>query len=254
MHNVLHRKKTLQVLPDTAANGTQSIELVTWYGKLSPLAESFRSTLASIVLRPAGGGGLPKVLVITSPNGQEGKSTVAVNLAIALLELNRRVLLVDADLRRPRLHEIFHLSNDEGLTDLTEGDKPLQHVAAYSAIKATHLPGLSVLTSGPTTSTIGNILYSERLRELLRALRQEYDVVLIDTPPMLQFSDARVLAHLGDAAILVLRAGSTDRDSALAARQRLVEDGTRLLGTVLNDWRTRRKQDLYYQQYYNQTR
>jgi polysaccharide biosynthesis transport protein len=98
------------------------------------------------------------------------------------------------------------------------------------------MPELAVLTSGPGTNNIANLLYSTRMMELLQRLRREFDTILIDTPPMLDLADARILGRLADAVILVFRAGKTSRDAALAAKRRLTEDGIPVLGTILNAW------------------
>jgi capsular exopolysaccharide synthesis family protein len=103
-------------------------------------------------------------------------------------------------------------------------------------VKPTEMPEVSVLTSGPASENISNLLYSHRMLELLQRLRTEFDVILIDTPPMLDIADARILGRLADAAILVFRAGQTSRDTALAAKQRLTDDGIPVLGTILNAW------------------
>ena len=105
-----------------------------------------------------------------------------------------------------------------------------------SIIRATQITGLSALRSGRSTETISNLLHSPRLSELLQRLRKDYDTVLIDTPPVLHISDARVLGRMADAVILVLKAGQTTRDAILMAKQKFVEDGTPLMGTILNNW------------------
>ena len=212
------------------------VELVTWQRKPSLAAESFRSTLISILFSGENGES-PKVLVVTSASPAEGKSTVVSNLAIAIAEVGQRVLLIDADMRRPRQHEIFAMDNKRGLSSLLRertvlnGDRSLGGL-----IRETEIPGLSILTSGPGTSAATNLIYSSHMSEVLKYARDEFDTVLIDTPPMLQISDARVLGRMADKVILVVRAGHTTRDAALAARQRFSEDRTEILGTILNQW------------------
>jgi polysaccharide biosynthesis transport protein len=212
------------------------VELMTWQRKPSLVAESFRSTLISILFSGENRES-PKVLVVTSAGPAEGKSTVVSNLAIAIAEIGQRVLLIDADMRRPRQHEIFTMDNKRGLSSLLRertilnGDRSLGGL-----IRETEIPGLSVLTSGPETFAATSLIYSSHMSDILNYVRDEFDTVLIDTPPMLQISDARVLGRLADRVILVVRAGHTTRDSAIAARQRFSEDGTKLLGTILNDW------------------
>jgi capsular exopolysaccharide synthesis family protein len=216
-------------------NGNHEIELVTWYRKPSLLAESFRTTLASILFFEANGD-RPRILVMTSSAPGEGKTTVTSNLAIALAEISRRVLVIDADMRRPRIHDIFDVANTWGLSDLLREKDAVADYPFEALSRKTLIPGLYVLPSGPGTVSISNLLYSPRLAELLNRFRKEFDTVLIDTPPMLQISDARVVGRLADGVILVLKAGQTTRDMALAATQRFAEDGTPVLGTILNQW------------------
>jgi succinoglycan biosynthesis transport protein ExoP len=218
-------------------NRQSPVELVTWKRQPSVLADSFRFTLASI-LYIGENGNRPHVIALTSANPQEGKATVASNLALALAEIGRRVLLIDGDLRKPRMHEIFHVSNAWGLSDLLEGTKPPAGSEA-TAIETAY-GGLYVLPAGSAASSISNLLYSPRALELLQRMRQEFDMVIIDTPPMLQMPDARVLGRLADGIILVVRAARTTKEAAVAATQRLMEDGTRVLGTVLNEWDPRK--------------
>ncbi len=204
--------------------------------KHSALSESFRSTLLSVLLSTENSG-RPKVLVITSAGPREGKSTVTSNLGIAAAEFGQKVLLIDADMRKPRLHEIFDLDNECGLSSILlkmaalNGDTSLGGV-----IRETGVTGLSVVTSGPTTSTATKLLYTSYMRNLLRYLRSEFDLILIDTPPALYIPDARVLGRMADNVVTVIWAGHTTRGAALATWRRLHEDGTQLLGTILNDW------------------
>jgi capsular exopolysaccharide synthesis family protein len=213
------------------------VELVTWQRRPSALAESFRSTLASI-LYTGENGNRPRVIALTSAGPREGKTTVASNLALALAEIGRRVLLIDGDLRRPRLHELFKVSNAWGLSDLLEGTKPPE--GSEAMVFGTGYRDLYVLPAGSVASSISNLLNSPRALELLQRMRKEFDMVIIDTPPMLQMPDARVLGRLTDGVILVLRSTRTTKETAAAASQRLAEDGTRVLGTVLNEWDPRK--------------
>ncbi len=218
-----------------AAQGPRSIELVAWRDKPSLCAESFRATLTSILF--AGGqGGRPRVLVVTSPNPGEGKTTVISNLAVSLAEINRRVLLIDADLRRPRVHQVFGMPNRFGLTDLLSSPEPIEQIPLKASSLESGVPGLYVLPSGSRTYNISSLLHSPRMSELLERALRVFDTVLIDTPPVKQIADARVLGRLSDGVVLVLRAGQTTRGTARAAADRFAEDGIRVLGTVLNSW------------------
>lgn len=229
------------------ASSQSSVELATWQQKPSLMAESFRATLTSILLAGGSDRPAPGVVVVTGPALGVGKSTVASNLAIALAEIRRRVLLIDADLRRPRLHEIFEVPNTRGLSDLlaeeAEG-RPEEY------LQPTRVPGLWVLTAGSCAGGVGSLLGSARLSGLLAALREDFDMLLIDTPPMLHMADARVLGNCSDGVILVVRAGQTERETAQAAARRLAADGTTVLGVVLNDWNPRQTGESGYGEYY----
>jgi polysaccharide biosynthesis transport protein len=220
------------------------VELATLQRKPSVVAESFRAILVSILFSGENGS-RPRVMVVTSANPSEGKSTVVSNLGIAVAEVNQKVLLIDADLRKPRLHDVFNLNNDNGLSDLLRS-KEIVSAALAGAIQQTHVSDLYVLTSGSATAAATSLLYSNRMPELLEKLSTEFETIFIDTPPMLQIPDARVLGRMVDRVIMVVRAGRTTRDAAMAARQRFSEDGTQMLGTILNDWNPQRSPNGYY--------
>ncbi len=224
-----------------------STELVTLRRKPSQMAESVRATLASILYAaPAGDG--PRVIVISSAGPKEGKTTLATNLAIALAEIDRQVLLIDADLRRPRLNCVFDLANTHGLVDALSGHEPLDSAltdhARYSGV-----PNLWVMTSGAADESAPSLLHSARLADLLDQARRQFEMVLIDAPPMLTIADARIIARHTDGVVLVARANETSRDSLQDACRRLTEDGTHILGAVLNDWNP--KHSSRYSHYYH---
>lgn len=238
----------LLVDSDGEAHPDERVELITWQDSNSLLAESFRSTIASILLST--NGGRPRVLLVTSASRGEGKSTTVSNLGISLAEIDQKILLIDADMRKPRLHCLFDLSNTWGLSDLLREKSDLQNSPLEALARPTQVANLWVLPSGPGTLSISNLLYSERMAELLKRFESEFQTVIIDTPPMLTISDARVLGRLADGAILVVRAGQTTRDSALSAKERLAEDGIPVLGTILNGWDLKSKARYAHQGYY----
>jgi polysaccharide biosynthesis transport protein len=220
---------------DARPDDTESVELVTWTRKPSLMAESFRATMASILFSGQNGN-RPQIIVLTSPSPKDGKSTIISNLAIAMAEINRRVLLIDADMRMPRVHKIFDITNSWGLSDVLYDRIPIEDYPEESIVRKTQIPNLSILPSGPRRVSISSLLYSHRMAELLFRFRRDFETVLIDTAPMLQISDARVLARLSDGVILVCRAGHTTRDVAITAIHCFEEDGTPVLGTILNNW------------------
>jgi capsular exopolysaccharide synthesis family protein len=213
-------------------------ELATWKRKPSLLAECARTTLTSILL-PSEDGVAPQVIVFTSPRSGDGKTTVACNLSIAMAEIGRKVLLIEGDLRRPRLHKVFGAPNHSGMSDLLWTDIPLETVPIGHLVHQTDVSGLFLLPAGSCRVTPANLFYSPRMKRLLNRFRKEFDMILIDAPPMIHLADARVLGRFADGVILVVRAGETTTESALFARHRFEEDGTRVLGTVLNSWNPR---------------
>jgi capsular exopolysaccharide synthesis family protein len=213
--------------------------------KSSVTADAFRSTLASILF--LGKSSDVKVIVFTSTAMADGKTTSTTNLAIAAAEIGKRVLVVDADMRRPRVHEVFNLPNERGLSNLLVEALSEDHMAG--CIQETAIPGLDVLTSGSVSKSASHLLYSQSLSLLLQNAEKRYDLVLIDTPPMLQMADARLVGALADAVVLVVRASQTDRGMLIAAQQRFHEDRTLVLGTILNGWDPTRDLGNYYREY-----
>ena len=202
------------------------------------MADAFRATLTSI-LYSGEKGDRARVIVITSANSGEGKTTVASNLALALAEIGpsvlmQSVLLIDGDLRKPRLHDIFGVPNRWGLSDLLEGKTPPN--GCEGMVFKTGFRNLSLLPSGSLALNISALLHSPRAIGLFKRMRGEFHTIIIDTPPMLYMPDARVLGRYADGVVLVVRSAQTMRDAALAVSRRLSDDGTRVLGTVLNQW------------------
>ena len=224
----------VRLLRRLGGGGANRVELSSWENPLSRLSESFRSTLASLMVESRDG--KSKVLVVTSPLPAEGKTTVTCNLGIALAEIGRRVLVIDGDMRRPRLHRVFAQVNSWGLSVLLTDKTPVQDLPIDTLTRKTSVPNLSVLPSGPGARSIFRLLCSEQYAALMRRLRTEFDHILIDAPPSLEFADARALAHQADGVILVLRACHTDGRTALSAVHRFRDDGIPVLGAILNDW------------------
>jgi non-specific protein-tyrosine kinase len=171
-----------------------------------------------------------RTVVVTSPGSGDGKSTLAANLAVTMAQAGKRVLLVDSDLRRPTLHQVFGVSNRVGLTTLLLDETlELDDVALD-----THVPGLQILPSGPQPPNPSEVLGSRRMRRVLDQMRARADVVVLDSPPVLAVADGLVLAALADAMLLVVRSGHTRRATALRAKEQLDRVEARLLGVVVN--------------------
>lgn len=219
--------------------GTEKFELVTMQRKLSAAAESFRATLTSIQFS-GNGHGAPSVIVVTSPHPGEGKTTVVSNLAISMAETGQRTLLIDGDTRRPRIHDVFGVDNGQGLTALLmDRRRDPEELAAWvleDLVRKTALNNLDILAAGRMTTGPVNLLQAKHLSATFELLRRTYDAILIDSPPMMHIPDARLFGKLADGIVLVLRSGSSTRDSALGAKLRLFEDGVHVIGAVMNDW------------------
>lgn len=172
-----------------------------------------------------------KTLVITSAGVGEGKSTTLANLAVVSAQAGRRVILVDADLRRPALHQILGASNEAGLTSMVMDEARL----TAPPLQETGIPGLSLLSSGPLPPNPAELLGSRRMAEAIAALAEEADQVFFDTPPIVAVTDAAVLATRVDGVLLVIGAGKTRREYARMAVQRLEQINARLVGTVLTN-------------------
>jgi capsular exopolysaccharide synthesis family protein len=171
-------------------------------------------------------------LLVTSAGPQEGKSTTVTNLGIVLAQGGKRVLILDSDLRRPRLHKVFDVpAGRPGLTTLIMGEATLDEV-----IFATAVPGLSVIPCGPIPPTPSELLGSRHMEDLLPRLDERFDWVLFDSPPVIAVTDAVVLSRLADGVVLVVKAGKTTRDLVVRAKRQLDDVGAPILGTVLNDF------------------
>lgn len=219
-----------------------AVALTIWRDSPSVLAEAFRSALTSILFMSENGSP-SRILLFTSASPAEGKTTVISNLALAAAEIRLKVLVIDADLRRPRVHELFNLPNDFGVSDLLQGD--LNQESFAKSVQSTRVPNLHAITAGQPTDASAHLLYSPNVRSLLRDFASEYDLVLIDTPPMMQMTDARIIGRQADAVVLVARAGETSRDALAAAKQRFDEDRIPILGSILNNWNPNRAERYY---------
>lgn len=209
------------------------------------ISEAYRALRTALLLSSAQA---LEVLAITSATAGEGKTATSTNLAIVMAQLGRKVLLIDGDLRKPRLHTVFQVSNRAGLVNvLAGGEEPGR------AIVATPVQNLSLLPSGPTPPNPSELLASDRMRELTEKARHRYDLVIIDTPPVLAVTDAVLIGSLADGLVLCLRAGKVLREEARACRDRLLMSEIKILGTVLNRHREGRSsaKGQYYAYYGN---
>ncbi len=187
-----------------------------------------------------------KTLLVTSPNPVEGKSLTAANLAVVMAQAGLRTVLVDADLRRPSQHRLFGVTNDFGLTNgLVQ-----QELASDGYMHSTDIENLRVVTSGQIPPNPTELLGSKRMHKLIQALRDQADMIILDSPPCLPLADAAVLARQVDGVLLVVDAGSTRRDSAAKAKETLERAGGKVLGVALNRVSARGSGYYYYYYYY----
>ena len=190
-------------------------------------AEAFRSLRAN--LRFAGAGALPRSVAITSSVAEEGTTTIACNLAIALAEAGARVILVDADLRRPRIADYLGIEAPTGLTNILS-----YGTAVADVLRPWGPASLSVLPAGPVSTGASELLVSPRFLATLRELEGQADIVIVDAPPLLDVSDAAIIARGCSGAMLVTRQGRTRHEQVVQAVERLMVVRAVLLGTVLN--------------------
>ncbi|RPI00948.1 MAG: polysaccharide biosynthesis tyrosine autokinase [Calditrichaeota bacterium] len=219
--------------------------LVTHLKPKSPVSESYRSLRTNILFTAPEN---PKqVILVTSSGPREGKSTSVANLAIIFAQMGAKTLLIDADLRRPMLHKLFRVNQQPGLTNVLIGQKQLEE--AITAVP--DVLNLSLLTCGINPPNPAELLGSERMNILLQKMRQEYNMVLIDTPPVNAVTDPSVLARAVDGVILVVRSASTQRGSAFVAVEQLRRVEAPLLGIILNSVsRTSYYGSYYHEEYY----
>ena len=230
------RLPTLGALPQLRArrsNGrTAEIqpELIVVEDPRSMGAEALRTLRASLFLSTASGP--PQRILVTSARPQEGKTCITVNLAIVLAQMGRRVVLVDCDLRRPRVHRVFGHELDAGVTSFLTGSGDVP-----SLIRSTPY-GVDVLSSGPIPPNPVELIDSQPMVSLLEELSRRYDFVVLDAPPGLGFADVPLLARLAGGVLFVIRAGETPRKAAAQATEHLLRLRAKLLGVVLNGVRT----------------
>lgn len=232
----------LGVAPATETKG-ETPELAMVSGGKNTAAEAYRVLRTN--LQFAAVGKPIHTLLITSPSPSEGKTTTAANLAVALAQAGKRIVLVDVDLHRPRVHKIFKLQNNVGITTalLDDGIDP------QALLQETAVPGLSIMSSGPLPPNPAELVGTASMREALAKLAAAADLVILDSPPTMALSDAAVLATQVDGVLLVLDAYSTRRELAKRAVAGLQQVQARIVGVVLNRVATRGRGSYYYYYY-----
>ena len=219
--------------------------LITSLAPRSPISESYRMLRTN--LRFVSVDKDFKVLVVTSPEPSEGKSTTAANLSVVLAESGKKVVLIDADLRRPTIHKIFDLSAGLGLTTALLENKS----AAMKHLFSTPINGLQIMPSGPLPPNPSELVGSQRMQDLVEELLQHVDFVIVDSPPVLSVADSSLLAGAASGVLLVVRSGKSRLESTKRALKQLQSVQANILGMVLNN--IKRGEQAYYQyDYYQQ--
>ena len=185
-----------------------------------------------------------KTILVTSSDKNEGKTTTVSNLAVSFANLNKKVLLIDCDLRNASIHKMFKLNNIYGLTDILAKDR-----AVDKCIQKTELENLYVLTAGATPPNPAEILSSEKMKNLIEDLKNIYDYIFIDTPPIGLVTDAGVLSSFTDGVVLVVKSESVEKKYLEETKKKLDAVDARILGAILNSYKSEKKDYEYYSYY-----
>jgi protein-tyrosine kinase len=219
--------------------GNNERSLITFHSPRAAISEQYRTIRTNIEFSSVDES--IKTLLITSSGPEEGKSTTVANLAVVFAQQGKKVLLIDADLRKPTVHYTFQVDNVNGLTNVLTKQSPLE-----KAVNKSHVEHLSVLTSGPIPPNPAELLGSKAMEDLLALAVEEYDIVIFDTPPVLAVTDAQILANKCDGTILVVNSGHTEIEPAVKAKEMLLNSKGKLLGVVLNQKKANESQYYYY--------
>jgi capsular exopolysaccharide synthesis family protein len=236
-------KREIEALPSLKhrRRNDATLDLVTVYDPSGAASEAYRmlrtNLFYALIDSP------PKIIVLTSANHSEGKSTTVANLGVTLAQAGKKVLILDCDLRRSRLHSVFGVNNTEGLVDILAGGSRIEEVWREP------IPGLKLICAGPPPPNPAELLSSRRLAEFLAEMRQRFDYVLVDTPPV-GVSDSAVLAAHGDGVLLVVDSQRTRKGPLRQAIRSLQGVGANVLGTVMNNFGASRGRDGTYSHLY----
>lgn len=217
----------------------QNRSLISMTTPKSPIAEQFRTIRTNIQFSNVDDE--LQTMIVTSSGPAEGKSTTTANLAVVFAQQGKRVLLIDADLRKPTVHYTFRTENHIGLSNVLTRQTSLEE-----AVTVTAQDKLWVLPSGPIPPNPSELLGSKGMNNLLEQAKREYDVIILDTPPVLAVTDAQVLSNLADGVVLVVSSGKTETDAAKKAKELLESAKSKILGVVLNNKKVQDSQYYYY--------
>lgn len=224
-------KLSLRKIGKNVDNTQVARKLVTISETKSYVIEQFRTIRTNIKFSMPGE---PlKTILITSSTPGEGKSTNAANLGVVFAQEDKRVLIIDGDMRKPTLHHTFKTFNKVGLSNILA-----RRSALHEAVQETFVVGLDVITSGPIPPNPAELLSSKGLDALLQQVKNDYDIIIIDSPPLLSVTDAQILANKCDGTILILNTGVVDKRAVKKAKALLAASHTKILGVVLNNYKT----------------
>lgn len=212
-------------------------EIITIANPRSPISEQYRTIRTNINYSNIDQEN--RMIMVTSSDSGEGKTTTSANLAVVFAQQGKKVLLMDADFRKPMIHEVFRKKNNIGLTSVLYKQKPL-----IEAIHETRIKNLYVLPSGPIPPNPTELLSSASMKEILKHIRSQFELIIIDTPPVLPVTDAQILANQCDGVILVISSGKTKKQHAEKMKALLLNAKAKILGVVLNNTKD------HYQNYY----
>ncbi|NWF98329.1 MAG: polysaccharide biosynthesis tyrosine autokinase [Nitrospirae bacterium] len=222
------------------------VEYVSHEDSKLPISEAYRSIRTFLLL--SSGGKPPRVMMITSPDRGEGKTTTSVNTAVSLTQSGFKVLLIDADMRKPRLHRIFKLDNTIGLANYLSGNAEIDN----GLIKHCNIENLYVITSGPIPPNPAELLSSYRLRDLIQNIYSDFNFIIVDTPPVLGIADPLIVSHQTDGVIIIVRSGKTAKYNIKETKRILEGVNAKILGVILNsvNQSTMKYSYYYYRHYY----
>ena len=234
-----------KLMPESEEDdGRGALPLMVALDPLDPAAEAYRNLRMNLMFMSTDDEPI-RTLLFSSPGPNEGKSTTSINFAVMLAQQGQRVLLIDADLRRPALHRAMDVLREPGLTNLLIGDAEVRE-----AIHPNVLPNLDLLPSGPFPPNPSELLNSKTMQRLLEEFEGKYSHVILDTPPILAVTDSAILGAHTDGVVLVMRSGETEQRAAERAVDQLRRVGVRVFGAVLNEVASTTVEDSYYMQYY----